>query len=189
MGLRAWREQEMSKKSEQGWRLADGYRDQLVTAKARNAELEKLVDALTAQNVAQNQSNAELEAEVKRLKIALPVIHVDDWYEWKQRAEQAEADRNACAEAYENETTLRLKAEAENERLDHFRLMYIDMETQCIELEKRAEQAEAERDTIFHEFTDDMTNSSDEWLVTFEWLQKDFPHLAAHYSRTEKGEE
>ena len=29
----------------------------------------------------------------------------------EMRAEQAEADRNACAEAYENETNLRLKAE------------------------------------------------------------------------------
>jgi hypothetical protein len=42
-------------------------------------------------------------------------------------------------------------------------------------------KVEAERDAIFHEFTDDMTDSSDEWAVTVEWLRKDFPHLAAHY--------
>jgi hypothetical protein len=47
-------------------------------------------------------------------------------------------------------------------------------------------QAEAERDEIFYEFTADMTDSSDEWTVTMEWLSKDFPHLAAHYARDEK---
>jgi chromosome segregation ATPase len=79
-----------------------------------------------------------------------------------------------------------VRLKAENERLTE---KCANIPDTWGELLERAEQAEAERDAIFHEFTDDMTNSSDEWLVTFEWLQKDFPHLAAHYSRTKEGEE
>jgi len=59
---------------------------------------------------------AELEAENTRLFQRLNEYAAEsseDRFTYRRRAEQAEADRNACAEAYENETNLRLRAEAE----------------------------------------------------------------------------
>jgi hypothetical protein len=40
-------------------------------------------------------------------------------------------------------------------------------------------ELEAERDAIFHEFTEDLRG--DDWDVVLEWLQADYPHLYELY--------
>lgn len=75
-------------------------------------------DELEDENRTLKKQVAELEAKLAHEKESGTIANAQ-WTLWMDKVrgllrdlEQAEADRNACAEAYENETNLRLQAEA-----------------------------------------------------------------------------